>query len=131
MTRYDPFREDPACIDSFFFGCCVLHFRGPWRQWLTARRRRRLEATVGLEALEDPADPGPDPAWRAVTLVEAERGLAALDERLRSSVALDAMGFTGPQSARRLVTTPKAVEGRLRRANQAFAQMRDNGGRAA
>ena len=131
MTKYDPFRENPACIETYFFGCCLLHFRGLWRRWLTQYRRRALELEVGRRAQAEWPVQGEDPEWRAITLVEAQRGLHSLKPSYRASAALDAMGFTGPQSARRQGTTPKTVEGRLKGARAQFEQLRENSESAA
>lgn len=127
--KWDPYREDVACLDTYWFGWCVLKFPAPWRKRNRRVRRHRLEAAAAVVDADRGHVEGPERL--AVQRSEVVRALRTLPENVRAVVALDALGFTGREVADELGMTAKTVEGRLRKARGLLASLRETGDGAA
>jgi DNA-directed RNA polymerase specialized sigma24 family protein len=120
-TGWHPFGG--ASLATYFVGGCLFAFAATYRRHHADRRMRRA-ATVRLAA-ELQADPRrvPDVAESASDNVLAEARLRALPPRQRVIVLLAAAGYGNIEISDRLAdgTSPRAVEGVLRRYRQRYA----------
>lgn len=127
--KWDPYREEVACLDTYWFGWCLLKFPGPWRKRARRLNRERSEAAAAVVDAGRAVVEGPE--QMAVLRHDADRVLRRLPEDVQPVVALDALGYTGPEVAAHLDLTAKTVEGRLRKARLHAERWRESGPGAA
>jgi hypothetical protein len=126
---WDPYREDVACMGTFYVGKCALEFRAPWRSFLRRRKRRlEIENPTGLiDRISRQVDFGARTESTAIAKVELSRVLGSIEHRLRQVVVLDAYGFRDKEIAGRLGLTRKQVEYRLKKARRLLESLREVG----
>ncbi|MBW3536916.1 MAG: hypothetical protein KY395_03980 [Actinobacteria bacterium] len=124
---WDPYRDEVACMSTFYVGKCALEFRGPWRRFLRARRKRlEAEKPYGLgDELPASPDRHARPEIAAIARLEARRALDSIeDPLLQSAVLLDAYETPDKEIAERLGLTVKQVEYRLKKARRGLKNLR-------
>lgn len=124
---WDPYRDEVACMATYYVGKCALEFRAPWRRFLRARRKRfETEKPYGLgDELPASTDRHARPEIAAIARLEARRALDSIeDPLLRSAVLLDAYEMPDKEIAERLGLTVKQVEYRLKKARRGLRNLR-------
>jgi len=122
---WDPWRDDPTTLKSFFVGRCALEFRGPWRRFLRARPQELRECShQGLEVLERQPDETSNPE-RLAGIIDLRRRIFQLVPNAgdREVLRLDVEGWSDQEIADVTGLTTRAVESRLRRIRTATTSL--------
>jgi DNA-directed RNA polymerase specialized sigma24 family protein len=130
--KWNPDRDNPASINTWFVNLAVLCLPAPWRAW---RRERRIQF-VTLDPDHDVIDLRDQPD-AVIYTIEFERHLEFLDPDLALMVRLDATEWEDAEIAAAVGRSLKSVEyhlakaRRTARARRNRENLRDNGTGAA
>lgn len=125
---WDPYRDNVASLDTYWFGWCLLQFPKPWRKWL--RQRRNLLRELSGPLLVDISDrrqahlTGPEA--EIVLRLDIQRGLERLSEVQRAVMITHATGLTGKETAAALGISEKSAEYQLQTARRRLKSFRES-----
>jgi hypothetical protein len=107
-----------ATLRTYFIGGCVFAFPNLYRKWLADRAA--LQQLMSIERdTDDRSNPPQDPGEMAVTRLHIQEGFNSIpDDRTKSAVLLQAMGYTYDEIGEILQITPRAVDGLIRRQHE-------------
>jgi DNA-directed RNA polymerase specialized sigma24 family protein len=105
-------------LKTYFIGSCILAFPNVYRKWSTGRVS--LQHLTSLEhGAIDRLNPPQDPGEMAITRLRIQEGFNGIpDERTKSAVILQGMGYTYAEIGEILEITSRAVDGLIRRQHQ-------------
>jgi hypothetical protein len=107
-----------ATLKTYFIGTCVFTFPNLYRKWSTERAASQHLTSIEYDTV-DRSSPPQDPGEIAVTRLRIWEGLNSIpDERTKSVILLQAMGYTYAEIGEILQITARAVEGLIRRQHQ-------------
>ena len=114
--RWTP--DGGATLKTYFIGGCVFAFPNLYRKWLTDRAA--LQQLISIERdIEDRSDLPRDPSEMAVTRLHIQEGFNSIpDDRTKSAVLLQGMGYTYVEIGEILQITSRAVDGLIRRQHE-------------
>jgi|GEM_PF-7053245 len=117
--KWDPDRDNPASINTWFVNLAVLCLPGPWRVW----RRQRRAQLVSLDPDHEVIDLRDQPD-AVIYTIEFERHLEFFDPELASMVRLDAAEWEDAEIAAAVGRSVKSVEYHLAKARWAARDRR-------
>lgn len=104
-------------------GTCVFAFPNLYRKWSTERAALQHLISIEYDTV-DRSSPPQDPGEMAVTQLHIREGFDDIpDERTKSAILLQEMGYTYAEIGEILQITSRAIDGLIRR------QHRRGGGR--
>jgi hypothetical protein len=104
-----------ATLKTYFIGACVYAFPNPYRKWLTERAAVQNLMSIEYDVTDRSGRPQ-DPAEMAITRLHIQEGFDGIpDERTKSVVVLQEMGYTYAEIGEILQITTRAVDGLVRR----------------
>jgi hypothetical protein len=107
-----------ATLKTYFIGTCVFTFPNLYRKWSTERSAAQHLISIEYDTI-DRLSPSQDPSEMAVTRLHIWEGLNNIsDEKTKSVIVLQAMGYTYAEIGEILQITSRAVEGLIRRQHQ-------------
>ena len=107
-----------ATLKTYFIGACVFVFPNLYRKWSTERAASQHLISIDAETVDRSSLPQ-DPGEMAVTRLHIREGLNNIpDERTKSVIILQEMGYTYAEIGEILQITSRAVDGLIRRQHQ-------------
>jgi hypothetical protein len=104
-----------AALKTYFIGACVFAFPNLYRKWLTDRAALHHLTSLEHDTVDRSISPQ-DPAEMAVTQLHIREGFNNIpDNRTKSAVLLQEMGYTYTEIGEILQITSRAVDGLIRR----------------
>lgn len=114
-----------ATLKTYFMGTCVFAFPNLYRKWSTERVALQHLINIEYDTI-DRSSPPQDPGEMAVTQLHIWEGFDSIpDERTKSAILLQEMGYTYAEIGEILQITSRAVEGLIRRQHQRGGVRRD------
>lgn len=107
-----------ATLKTYFIGTCVFAFPNLYRKWST--ERAALQSKISIEyGTVDWSGLSQDPSEMAIARLHIWEGFDSIsDERTKSVIILQTMGYTYAEIGEILQITSRAVEGLIRRQHQ-------------
>lgn len=116
-----------ATLKTYFIGACVFAFPNLYRKWLTDRVSLQHRTSFEYDAV-DRSSPPQDPGEIAVTQLYIREGFNNIpDDRTKSAVLLQEMGYTYTEIGEILQISSRAVDGLIRRQHERGADKRGGG----
>jgi hypothetical protein len=113
-----------ATLKTYFIGGCIFAFPNPYRKWLTDRAASQLLVHIERDT-DDRSNPFQDPGEMAVNRFHIEEGFNGIpDDKTKSAVLLQEMGYTYAEIGEILHITSRAVDGLIRRQHKRGAGKR-------
>ena len=85
---------------TYFIGGCVFAFPNLYRKWSTERAALQYLTSIEYDTV-DRSNPPQDPGEMAVTQLHIREGFNNIpDDRTKSAILLQEMGYTTPRSVR-------------------------------
>ncbi|MGH3697137.1 MAG: RNA polymerase sigma factor [Pseudonocardiaceae bacterium] len=107
--------ERGATLKTYFIGACVFAFPNLYRKWSTERSALQCLTSIDCDAV-DRSRPPRDPGEIAVNRFHVREGFNNIpDDRTKSAILLQEMGYTYAEIGEILRITPRAVDGLIRR----------------
>jgi hypothetical protein len=102
-------------LKTYFIGGCILAFPNIYRKW--SADRAALQRLTSIEHdIVDRLNPPLDPSEMAVTQIHIQEGFNNIpDDRTKSAVLLQGLGYTYAEIGEILQITSRAVDGLIRR----------------
>lgn len=125
LTDWDGYRDDPACLGTWFVGLSSMKFPAVYRRW-----RRGEKANTGIHYSDQIPLTGSmveaSPEAKVVFELEIDRHLELIDDPLEQTIArLDALDLTDREIAELLDITVNVVDYRLRKTRRRARSRRD------
>lgn len=116
-----------ATLKTYFIGACVFAFPNLYRKWSTERAASQYLTSIEHDSVNR-SSPPQDPAEMAVTQIHIREGFNNIpDDRTKSAILLQEMGYTYTEIAEILQITSRAVDGLIRRQHKRGADKRGGG----
>ncbi|MGH3869660.1 MAG: hypothetical protein ACRDQ4_26875 [Pseudonocardiaceae bacterium] len=116
-----------ATLKTYFINACVFAFPNLYRKWLTDRASSQHLTSFEYDAV-DRSRPPQDPGEIAVTQLYIREGFNNIpDDRTKSAVLLQEMGYTYTEIGEILQISSRAVDGLIRRQHERGAVKRGGG----
>jgi hypothetical protein len=104
-----------ATLKTYFIGACVFVFPNLYRKWSTEHAALQHLTSIECDTV-DTSNPLQDPGEMAVTQLHIQEGLNNIsDERTKSAILLQEMGYTYAEIGEILQITSRAVDGLIQR----------------
>lgn len=114
--RWDP--DEGAALKTYFIGSCIFAFPNLYRKWLTDSATLRRLTSIE-QYTEDRSSAPQDPGEMAITRLRIQEGFNCIpDDRTKSAVLLQEMGYTYAEIGEMLQITSRAVDGLIRRQHE-------------
>jgi DNA-directed RNA polymerase specialized sigma24 family protein len=118
-----------ASLKTYFIGACVYAFPNFYRKWCTEQQRHRRLHQDGLPLTLMVPTESDDPAALVLDAIRLWSQFDHLpDEKIKTAILLEAMGYTHDEIGELLHKTSGAVKEMLRRQRQRGARTADEGG---
>lgn len=124
--RWTP--DGGATLRTYFIGGCVFEFPNLYRKWLTDRAALQRQQPMNIERdTDDRSNPSQDPCEIAINKLRADEAFNSIpDDRTKSVVLLQAIGYTYAEIGEILQITSRAVDGIIRRQHERGSRWRSS-----